>query len=166
MMRKLVLVMMILSSSVMRADYSDAEPVVYDFNASVNTIVELLRAGNLGSIVEECTDEKLDVLIKNFSPALMAFEAEVLSCTMPVLLYFYRTTDSSKATTDALVATLAQLHHDHTKIVAIDADLFFSLSQAIDVQETPTFALCRNRMIEVSVTCSENVGRVTALMQQ
>lgn len=49
--------------------------------------------------------------------------------------------------------------------MAIDAELFFSLAQVVDIEETPAFGMCRDRRIEISVIGNENVGQVTKLMQ-
>lgn len=104
----LLMVMALVSYSMVQAsEGEDRCSAVCDLNQSANIVIELMRTGDLGSIVEEHTPEQLDMLIKNFSPALMAFEAEVLSCTMPVLIYFYRTTDANRAVTDAFIAALA-----------------------------------------------------------
>jgi hypothetical protein len=67
--------------------------------------------------------------------------------------------------TDAFIAALASQYSDRTKIVAIDAELFFSLAQVVDIEETPAFGMCRDRRIEISVIGNENVGQVTKLMQ-
>ena len=163
----LLMVMGLVSYSMIQAagEVEDERAMVCDLNQSTTIILELLRTGELGSIVEEHTAEQLDMIIKNFSPALMAFEAEVLSCTLPVLLYFYRTSDHNKATSDAFIAALASQYKDRTKIVAIDAELFFSLAQAVDVQDTPAFGMCRDRRVDISVTGSDNIGHVTTLVQ-
>lgn len=162
----LLIVMALVSYSMVQADEGEVErSAVCDLNKSANIVIELMRAGDLGSILEEHTPEQLDVLIKNFSPVLMAFEAEVLSCTLPVLLYFYRTTDAHRAVTDAFIAALASQYSDRAKIVAIDAELFFSLAQAVDVQETPAFGMCRERRIEISVVGNDNVGQVAKLVE-
>ena len=63
----------------------DSEQVIY-FSNSVKTIRELLKSGSLPAILEDADPEKLDFLINNFSPAEIAFESEVLSCTIPVAI--------------------------------------------------------------------------------
>jgi hypothetical protein len=124
------------------------QPPVFDFNQSTKIIMGLLQTGKLSDIVEEnASPEGIERLIKNFSPAQMALEIEVLNCTMPVLLYFFTEKDAHKKTTDILVTRYAQQHSDQLKVVTIDAAEFFSIAQHLEIEKTPYFMFCNKREI-------------------
>lgn len=106
----------------------------YSFSDSVAIIRALLKKDSLPKILEDADPEGLERLIDNFSPAQMALESEVLNCTLPVLLYFYEEPlENAK-----LLDQLAQEYNDRVKIVTIDADKFFSITQLFEVEKFPT----------------------------
>src|ERR1700676_1576103 len=91
-----------------------------DLDESTQIIVELLRKNDLATILESASEEELDLLIKNFSPAEMAFEAEVLDKEIPVGVFFYQDAAQKKEVA-ALCDTLAQKYEEVFKFVAVPA---------------------------------------------
>lgn len=113
----------------------------YNFADSVTIIRELLKTDSLSRILEDADPEGLDRLINNFSPAQMALESEVLSCTMPVLVCFYQEPSPDKNMLEQMAGEFA----DRCKIIIIDGDAFFSIAQDFEVEEYPTFVLMNKR---------------------
>lgn len=121
--------------------YGDCDHITY-FSNSVKIINELLNSDSLSDILEDADPEKLDFLINNFSPAEIAFESEVLSCTMPVLLYVY------KECSDAQLLAIIEEHYQTYKIVLIDADVFPMIAESLQISEYPVF-ICFDQGVEV-----------------
>src|SRR5579871_5620120 len=56
---------------------------------SITIIRELISAKKLEELLEPHTVEQRDLLINNFSPAQLAFEAEVFTTTIPLVVVYY-----------------------------------------------------------------------------
>ena len=114
---------------------------VYDFADSVALIRGLIKSDSLPKILEEYDQDGLNLLINNFSPAQMALESEVLNCTLPELLYFYK----DQCADIELLEQLANEYTEKLKIVIIDADRFFSVAEQFEIEKFPTFVCLYQR---------------------
>src|ERR1700722_10163639 len=56
---------------------------------SVIIIRELISTKRLEKVLEPHTVEQMELLVNNFSPAQLAFEAEVFTTTMPLVIIYY-----------------------------------------------------------------------------
>ena len=119
--------------------HDDSDQVIY-FSNSVKIIRELLKSDSLSAILEDVDSEKLDFLINNFSPAEIAFESEVLSCIIPVVLYAYQ-----KYIDQKLLAIIKERYQTY-KIVLIDADAFPAIVESLQVNEYPMFIFFDQRV--------------------
>lgn len=121
---------------------NDEQEIIFDLNDSTDIILALLKSDELSKILEDVDPEKLDTLIKNVSPALMAFESEVLVCTLPVLVCYYAVDQREQCKN-----WLLQLHewHQNIKYVLVNVDKLFSVAQQSEVESTPTMLLIRER---------------------
>lgn len=129
---------------------SVVEKSVYDFAESILIIRHLIKSDSLPQILEDAELQGLERIINNFSPAQMALESEVLNCTLPVLLYFYQNSFDTH-----LLEQLAKEYENKIKIVIIDADQFFSISEQFEVHSFPTvIALFHREEIERIESCS------------
>lgn len=114
---------------------------------STTIIRELISTKSLGKVLEPHTVEQMELLINNFSPAQLAFEAEVFTTTTPlVIVYCYEDTLHEQAFMQQLEA-LALEYEDKVKFVVVDIDALFSLAQDADIEKAPTLILARNRDI-------------------
>jgi hypothetical protein len=123
-----------------------AQPLVR-LTESTTIILELISSKQLGKVLEPHTAEQAELLINNFSPAQLAFEAEVFTTTTPlVVVYYYADTLYEQAFIKQLEA-LALEYDDKVKFVVVDIDALFSLAQDADIEKSPTLILARNRDI-------------------
>lgn len=106
---------------------------LYNFADSVTLIRELIKSDSLPKILEDADQDGLERLITNFSPAQMALESEVLNCTLPVLIYFYKDSCADRA----LLEQLAREYDDKLKFIIIDADAFFSIAEQFEIESYP-----------------------------
>lgn len=121
---------------------SDNDEQCINFTDSVIIIRSLLRSNALVKILEGHDPEKLDFLINNFSPAEIAFESEVLSCTDPVVIYVYQ-----QCIDQSLFAKLKAKYRAH-KIVTIDADKFPVIVESLMIDIYPTI-IEMNQRVEI-----------------
>ena len=85
----------------------------------------------------------------------MAFEAEVLTTTMPlVFVYYYEETAQEQAFIQQLEA-LAIEYDGRVKFVVVDADALFSLAQDVDIATFPALIVAQNR--DILETITENI---------
>lgn len=93
-------------------DQDSAPEVLVDLANSTKIIQTMMARKTLGTLLED--PEQLDLLINNFSPAQIAFEAEVLSTEIPlVVIYYFK--DGSKQ--QEFIKQLNQLAIEHSRIV-------------------------------------------------
>jgi hypothetical protein len=119
---------------------------VYDLNESTNIILSLLKKEELHLILDESENnkEKIDTLLKNFSPSEMAFEAEVLSQEKPVVIFYFDPTENN----DEIMAKLTELatkYNDVLKFVKIDREKLFKITEQGAVDVFPTLMIIHNR---------------------
>ena len=153
-----------IESDVTTTQSNDGEQeIIYDLNDSTDIILALLKSDELSKILEDTDPEKLDMLIKNVSPALMAFESEVLACTLPVLVCYYVGEQKEQCK-----QWLLQLHEQHPNIkyVSVDVDKLFSVSQQSEVELTPTLLLIKDGQEKARFTPPVDLGAVRGALTQ
>ncbi len=118
---------------------------LYNIDDATTIILHLMHSDKLSTILEDHSKEQLLFLTKNFSPAEIAFESEVISCTLPVLVYFF---DPKSPEHTPLLAVLEKYAHDNEdtiKIVIIDVTYFIFLAENLHISSLPTFVLFKNQ---------------------
>lgn len=127
--------------------------IAVDLNESTEIILELLKKNDIKSILSpeiaeshvDNTKDTIDTLLKNFSPAQMAFEAEVLNFNDPVIILYYDSSSSDYKTimNGFLETALANQHN--AKFVYIEVKKLFSLADYAEINEVPTVLLMYHR---------------------
>jgi Thioredoxin len=110
-------------------------------------IRELISSKQLEKVLEPHTVEQAELLINNFSPAELAFEAEVFTTTIPLVIVYYCEDTAQERAFIQQLAALALEYDDHVKFVVVDIDALFSLAQDAGIEKSPTLILTRNRDI-------------------
>ena len=114
---------------------------------STHIIRTLIAQNKIGDLLEDHDSEQLALLLDNKSPAQMAFEAEVLSSTIPlVAVYYFQESKESKEFIKQL-EDLAIKYDNQIKFVLVDAERLFSLAQDALIEELPTILLVKDREI-------------------
>jgi thioredoxin-like negative regulator of GroEL len=123
---------------------------IYDLNESSAVILSLVKKNELPLILAESeTDtDKIDTLLKNFSPSEIAFEVEVLNQEKPVVIVYYDPTENNDEIITALTES-AKKHKDNVKFVKIDKDKLFKLTEKSEIDTFPTVLIIKDR-IEVA----------------
>lgn len=107
---------------------------IYDLNASTEIILSLFKRDELHKILVDADADGLDTLIKNMSPAQMAFESEVLSYPGMCALIFSNANDWRKLHDD--VIALAQ-YYPHIKFVKVDVNKLFKIAELAEIESLP-----------------------------
>ena len=76
-------------------------------------------------MLEKHNPEQLELLLNNVSPAKMAFESEVLSTTVPlIVIYYFKESQESQEFIKRL-KNLAKKYDDQIKFVVVDVTAYF-----------------------------------------
>lgn len=121
---------------------------VIDLNESTNNIVRLLKEEKLSEILSpeaKNVPETIASLIKNFSPAHMAFESEVLNFEGPIILLFYDEDDPINRKVVHGFKRMAQANSGKAKFVIIEVSKLFSIAEQGNITQVPTFVLINHR---------------------
>lgn len=116
-------------------------PVV-DLNASTEIILAAIKNESLS--YEAVLQDGLTFLLKNFSLADLALEAEVLSHTKPVLVLFYKDQSDRKELYE-LGEKCAARFSDNIVIVAVDAHVLYKLAEKVLIEDFPVAMIIHQR---------------------
>ncbi len=109
-------------------------------------IIRIVVSQNkLGQLLEEHNAEQLNLLIDNVSPAQMAFEAEVQSTTIPLVIAYYFKDSAEEQERIEQLKNLAVEYNDKAKFIVIDAERLFSLAQAAELSALPAIVFIKNK---------------------
>lgn len=129
-----------------------------DLTDSTPLIRTLIAQNKVSGLLENHTPEELDLLLNNFSPAQMAFEAEVLSTTMPLVVVYYFEDNSEEREFILQLDQFAIEYKDTVKFVLVNADKLFSLAQDAEIELFPTAIISRKRDLLEKVTGSVTIN--------
>lgn len=116
-----------------------------DLSESTKIIRAIISQNKLDKLLEEHDPEQLELLLDNFSPAQLAFEVEVLSSTIPlVIIYYFKGQEKYFI---RQLEKLAQDYENKVKFVIIDSEKLFSLAQDAEIENFPTIIFSKNRKI-------------------
>lgn len=116
-----------------------------DLNTSAKIILNLIHTGELKKVLQEdATANGIDLLIKNFSPSELAFEAEVLNAQIPVVVVFVKDTKNSDEI-KKIMNKLAEENKDKIRFVLVDSEILFKLTEHSEVDIFPTISLIHER---------------------
>ncbi|MGC2310819.1 MAG: thioredoxin family protein [Candidatus Babeliaceae bacterium] len=166
----LLILNMVFLSACDRSQEKIAVPVtqeerpVYDLNESTDIIIVLIKTDKLPQVLADHDAEGLSLLLKNFSPAEMAFEAEVLNYEQPVLVFFFDT-HVNQADKNVFQA-VAEAYKEKIKCVAVDAEKLFRIAQQSEVDVLPTYLFINQRKEINRLENSANFEQLTAFLQE
>ena len=111
---------------------------------SSQIIKELIYSNKLKDVLDpSITQQEIDSFILNYSPAMFAFEVEVLQCPEPVCVVFYDLSDQTMDTFKINVLNnsfLAQF-----KWVYVDSEKLFNLVDECQINTIPTLLIFKHR---------------------
>lgn len=115
-----------------------------DLNQTAEFILAMIQGNSINLLLEHENHSTVDLLLKNMSPAQIAFQAEVINCDQPVILVCY---DPHFEKWNDMKQVL--IHHNKTssnsyKMVCADVTQLFSIAQLVSLVEIPTFILYYN----------------------
>jgi len=126
---------------------SVAETCLIHLIESTNIIRTLMAQNKLGELLEEHEPEQIALLLNNTSPAQMAFETEVLSTVVPlVVVYYFQVNEESRNYIKEL-EKLAVQYDNQVKFVVVDAEKLFSLVQIAEIEKLPYIELFKDKGI-------------------
>ncbi len=133
-------------SSTIAVEQDTTSPLV-NLVESTQIIRTLIVQKKIGDLLENREPEQLELLLNNTSPAQMAFEAEVLSSTTPLVAvyYFQETKESNKHSKD--LESLANQYDGQIKFVVVNVQQLYSLAQDAQIEQLPTLLLVKDREI-------------------
>ncbi len=134
-------------ASSIKQDTEEREGPVYNLNDSTNIIRLLIKEDCIIDILEleDADPEQLNILLNNFSPAQMAFESEVLSCTLPVIVHFYKAGSDAYASMHKIIKELACTYENQIKFVEVNTETLYTIAQQAEVDQLPTLMFIKNR---------------------
>ena len=142
----------------------DEQEIIYDLNDSTDIILALLKSGELSNVLKDDVDsDELDTFIKNVSPAWMAFQTEVLYCTLPVLVCY-----CTHLQMEQCKQWLLQLHeqYPHIKYVVVNEDKLLSVALQSGVKSTPTLLLVKDEETQARFTPPVDLDAVRGALTQ
>lgn len=114
---------------------------VLDLDIVVTKILGLIKNGKISEILLQDVKESpsvIDILVKNFSPAEMAFDSEILNSNVPAIVLFYDEIESSALLIQENFEKIAQDNYNRAKFVKIDVSTLFKLADQAMVTTVPT----------------------------
>ena len=119
---------------------------VINLETSVQIIKKLICKKELYKILEEHSNpESINLLINNFSPAEMAFEAEALNQELPALVIYFTPDDNQWPSLSILFENLAQDYKPFGKFISINSEKLFKLAEKAGIENTPTAIIIQER---------------------
>lgn len=116
-----------------------------DLDVSTQIIMQLVEQHELSKVLEESDPAALKRLIKNFSPAEMAFEAEVLNWQQPVIMFFVQKQAADYKELHLILENFAHEHEKTIKFVEVDADELFKITEKFEISHLPALVLMDQR---------------------
>lgn len=117
---------------------------LYSLDESASIIIELIRTKQLKKVLQKENIENLDLLIKNFSPAEMAFECEVLNFPGKAIAYYYQESDADYQAIEKILKQVAINYPDY-KFVSINVNNLFHFVENSQIDTIPTIVIIENR---------------------
>ena len=136
------------------------ESPLVDLVESTHIIRTLMCQNRLSAVLEAHDPEQLTLLLDNVSPAKMAFESEVLACTIPLIVVYYFKHDTRSQDYIKQLAMLSAKYKDKIKFVVIDIEKLFSLAQDADIAQVPTILLVKHRDIVERLESDMNIAQL------
>lgn len=142
-----ILLIILSSCSTNNIKVEIATSFVVNLVESTSLIRTLICTNKLSGLLEEHDEAQLLRLINNVSPAHMAFEFEIFSTTVPmVVVYYYIDSVDEQSFIDQL-NILSEEYDNHIKFVIIEANQLFVLAQDAEIVKFPTILVMKNKKL-------------------
>ena len=117
-----------------------------DLSDSITVIKSLIHTKELYKVLlPQSTPQSIDLLIENFSPAEIAFEAEVLNQELLCAVIFFKPSDAQWQKLSSLVEKMAQEYKQVIKFVIINSEKLFKLAEKAEIETIPTVLIIAQR---------------------
>lgn len=123
----------------------DQENILCSLDESTQIIMHLLEKNALSTVLEPSEPEAIQRLIKNFSPAELALEAEALNWQTPVVFFFVQKDSPGYNSMHMSINQTALENNGTIKFVEVDADELFKVAKSFDIETLPALLLMNNR---------------------
>jgi hypothetical protein len=148
---------------------SQAPAALCNLDDATVHVIDLIYHHKLGTVLPDADSRHIDMLTKNVSPAEIAFEAEVLTCSTPVVLYFFDNTIVDHVNTMNMLATFALRFANQVKFVIVNTQTLSKIAQKAEIDQLPTWMFVKDRneitRLQGSITqeqLEENITHVLA----
>jgi thioredoxin-like negative regulator of GroEL len=168
-MKRLVLTFLLLllpSCAGSHHESSQDHQVLVDLVESTHIIRTLINKNKLSDLLEEHDPEQLALLLDNFSPAQLAFEAEVNTSTVPAIVVYYFQDSPSEQALIAQLKSLALEYDDRVKFVIVDVEKLFSLAQEAEIEKIPTAILIKDNTILSTISDALTLDVIKQAIQE
>lgn len=155
---------LLISASISRCNSTDQDkfcalsrPLITNLDEATSLILALIQGDSLTMMLENPDQDMLELLIKNFSPAEIAFETEILKGHLPTVALFITTDTPDYQTILDNLGACAQEFHGRCNFVEIDIRKLFKVAHLSRIQDIPTILFLHNR---------SELGRITEGFEQ
>ncbi len=128
------------------ASINKASNLIINLDESTDIIIDLIRKKDLAKVLEEkSSPESIELLIKNVSPAEMAFEAEILNQSKPAIIAFFKEDDPRWQDLRTNLAAVAQSYRNTVNFAEVNADKLFKITENSNVEIFPALIVIHER---------------------
>lgn len=142
---KVLVFSLLITTSVITANKPSSDSRLIDLDESAQIIIELIHNNKFSGMLENSDPRVVATLVKNFSPAELALEAEVLNWPMPVVIWFANSESDPYKKMKQAIGHVAEIFSQQIKFVEIDVTKIYSIAQNARISVTPTLMMVYNR---------------------
>lgn len=117
---------------------------LFDLNESVEIILSLIQGDSFGLMLENADPKNIELILKNFSPAEIAFQAEVINSSLPTLLFFSNENSQESKEMKTIIESAALSYNKRCKFIEVNSDKLFKISHITGVMNIPALVLLHN----------------------
>lgn len=118
---------------------------LYYLHDTMNMIDRLIAQDQISAVLEDGQEYDVQLLTKNYSPALIALEIEVLNHPTPTVVYFYRGSNAEHADLLSLITHYAEQYDESIKFVAVDIEQVPSMVVHFELSTVPAISAIKER---------------------
>ena len=118
---------------------------VHDLDKTTQKVLGFIQENSLASIIETIESEVIELLLQNYSPAQMVFEAEVYGSRLPTVILFYEKGEPFSDQAVAILEDLSTEFENKLKFIKINSNALFKIAEQENIQQLPTFLIIYNK---------------------
>lgn len=120
-------------------------PLITNLDETTSLIMALIQGDSLTMMLENPNKETLELLIKNFSPAEIAFQSEVLNNDLPTVALFITPDIGDYQEIKSHLEFCAREFSGRCNFVEIDIGKLFKIAHLNRISEVPTLLMLHNQ---------------------